>query len=106
MRSLNPPARRLRHSWAAACPAPTTMTLRLMTVGSTKSATGLVRPDLDLERANRSRMDAQHVSRFHRTDPVRRARVVHVARVEGVERRGELDQPSDVVDQVLGVGGL
>src|SRR5579864_144602 len=106
MRPPNPPARRLRPSWAAACPAPTTTTSRLMTVGSANSPADLMRPDLDLERADRSRIDAQHVARLHLADPVRRAGVVNVTRIEGVERRGELDQPADVVDQVLGVGGL
>src|ERR1700684_1590018 len=105
MRSWSPPARRLRHSWAAACPAPTMMTSLLMahrfnhphyappahagaSSGTLRAAAacaswiggppgivlaaGLVRPDLDLECADRRTIDPQQVAGLHLRDPVRR----------------------------------
>src|SRR5215510_10825730 len=66
----------------------------------------LVRPDRDLELADLIALAAQYVAGLDRAHALRRAGVVHIARIERVERRRELDQPADVVDQVLGVGGL
>src|SRR5262245_3573068 len=66
----------------------------------------LMRPHRDLELTDLIALAAQHVAGLDRAHALRRAGVVHVARIERVERRGKLDQPADIVDQVLGIGGL
>src|SRR6516164_4454973 len=69
-------------------------------------STSAVRADLDLELADLVALAAQHVAGFDRAHALRRAGVVNIARIERVERRGELDQPTDIVDQVAGLRGL
>src|SRR5689334_6089368 len=75
-------------------------------VPSSRSPLRLVRPDRDLELADLVALAAQHIARLDRAHALRRSGVINVARIERVERRRELDQAADVVDQVLGVGGL
>src|SRR5215469_14085494 len=72
----------------------------------TPSPPELMRPQLDLELADRGRVQAYDVAGLDRAHARRRAGVVHIARIERVERGGKLDQAADIEDQVLGLGGL